>query len=315
MADVDVPTAVPIRRGSSSFALASALFDWQTRHRVWQLYAWCRHCDDVTDGQVLGRGAQPVRDPVSCVTELRRLSQQALIGDSSGGPPFGGLARVAAETRLPAHYIDDHLTGFEMDARGAPFETLDDTLRYCYHVAGVVGLMMAWIMGVRRRDTLLRGCDLGIAFQLTNIARDVGEDAMRGRIYLPLTWRRASGADVRPGEPLNTETCQALVPVVSRLLDEADRYYASAWHGVADLPRRSAWAVATARQVYADIGLEVRRRGAAAWEERIATPRRRKLWRLGQALWQSQGAVAAAGARLVPPRDGLWTPPDAALGH
>ncbi len=84
------------------------------------------------------------------------------MGTAPAGPAFAGLARVVAATGLPRRYVHDHLAGFEMDAAGRCYETLDDTLSYCYHVAGAVGLMMAWIMGVRDEDTLLRGCDLGI---------------------------------------------------------------------------------------------------------------------------------------------------------
>jgi phytoene synthase len=234
---------------------------------------------------------------------------RALGGDTSGGPVFEGLARVAAATRLPAAYVRDHLAGFEMDVAGRRYETLDDTLGYCYHVAGVVGLMMAWIMGIRDEPTLLRGCDLGLGFQLTNIARDVADDARHGRVYLPAAWLRQAEVAMVPGLPLAAETRVRVAPVVARLLAEADRYYASAWHGVAHLPWRSAWSVATARHVYADIGREVRRRGPAAWDDRVVTSSTRKVARLGQALAESLWAVSMNRHRQAPPREGLWTPP------
>ena len=297
-----------IRAGSTSFALASRLFDPVTRLRVWQLYAWCRHCDDVTDGQVLGHGQQPVAHRAARVDELRRLTMQALDGDVSGGPAFTGLARVVAETGLPATYLRDHLAGFDMDAAGRCYETLDDTLSYCYHVAGVVGLMMAWIMGIRDQATLLRGCDLGIGFQLTNIARDVNDDAVNHRVYLPAAWLNEAGAALTHGQPLDPLTAVALVPVATRLLDEADRYYASAWYGVGRLPLRSAWAVATARHVYADIGGEVRRRGPHAWERRASTGSGRKLLRVAQAVGETGWAMTIGRRLPVPARQGLWTP-------
>lgn len=297
-----------ISSGSTSFALASRLFDPLTRLRVWQLYAWCRHCDDVTDGQVLGHGQQAMGDRTGRVDELRRLSLRALDGDGGGGAAFAGLARVVAETGLPATYIRDHLAGFEMDAAGRSYETLDDTLSYCYHVAGVVGLMMAWIMGVRDQTTLLRGCDLGIGFQLTNIARDVNDDVVNQRVYLPASWLRAAGAALSPGQPIDRASVAAVVPVVARLLDEADRYYASAWHGVGRLPTRSAWAVATARHVYADIGGEVRRRGTHAWDQRVSTGKGRKLLRVTQAIGETAWAVTIGRRLPVPDRQGLWTP-------
>ena len=262
-----------IRAGSKSFALASRLFESATRPLVWDLYAWCRHCDDVTDGQVRGHGHAVVADRAARVAELRRLSDRALGGDGAAGPAFAGLARVVAATRLPGRYVHDHLAGFEMDAAERRYDTLDDTLSYCYHVAGVVGLMMAWIMGVRDQDTLLRGCDLGMGFQLTNIARDVNDDVVNGRIY-----------------------------------------YASAWYGVSALPWRSAWSVATARHVYADIGAVVRRRGASAWDTRAATGRGQKVGRVVQALGEAAWSVTRRHAVRLP-RQGLLTPASTAMGE
>jgi phytoene synthase len=300
--------AAVMHAGSKSFALASRLFDARTRRLVWDLYAWCRHLDDVTDGQELGHGRQVVTDRAARAAVLRQRSLDALAGETRGGPAFAGLARVAAATGLPAAYVQDHLAGFEMDAAGRHYDTLEDTLDYCYHVAGVVGLMMAWIMGVRDEPTLLRGCDLGLAFQLTNIARDVDDDVRAGRVYLPGTWLREAGVSLSPGAPLAADTRVRVAPVVARLLGEADRYYASAWHGLPHLPWRSAWSVATARHVYADIGHEVRRRGPAAWDERVVISNGRKLGRLGQALVESSWAVSMARHRTCPPRAGLWTP-------
>ena len=305
----DARVSGAIRAGSKSFAMASALFDPATRRRASQLYAWCRYCDDVTDGQVLGRGSLDGtlrREPAG---ELRRWSERALAGDTAIREPFAGLARVVVDTGLPAAYVREHLTAFELDATGWHPETLDDTLTYCYHAAGAVGLMMAWIMGIRDRDTLLRGCDLGLALQLTNIARDVGEDvAQHRRMYLPLVWLRERGLDIPLGSPMDERAKEAVVPLVARLLDEADRYYASAWYGIGRLPPRSAWAIAAARRVYRDIGHEVRRRGTRAWDARVATSRAQKLWRVAQALGDSMWALTAAPWGAAP-RVGLWTPP------
>ena len=119
-------------------------------------------------------------------------------------------------------------------------------------VAGVVGAMMASVMGVRDRPTMERAIDLGIAFQLTNISRDVMEDAADGRVYLPADWLEEEGAPLNPAEFPGAEP--ALYRVVKRLLDEADRYYESAGVGIARLPFRCAWAIAAARRVYRAIG-------------------------------------------------------------
>lgn len=303
-----------IRSGSKSFALASRLFDDRTRQLVWDLYAWCRHCDDVVDGQSLGHGPIGLEPQDTALAGLRRDTDRALAGSDALTAPFAGLARVVAATALPGAFLHQHLDGFAMDVAGRRYESLDDTFQYCYGVAGVVGLMMAWIMGVRDRQTLLRACDLGLGFQLTNIARDVGDDCQAGRVYLPGCWLREADVPLTPGAPLTASARHAVVPVVARLLDEADRYYVSAWFGIAHLPFRSAWAVATARHVYADIGAQVRRRGARAWDARVSTTTTRKVVRLACAATEASWLVTAGRRTSAPIREGLWLPPDAMLG-
>lgn len=192
-----------------------------------------------------------------------------------------------------------------MDVAGTRYESLEDCCRYCYHVAGVVGVMMAYVMGARGEDTLDRASDLGMAFQMTNIARDVIADAGARRVYLPAAWLRDAGVPVAEIDlPSHRE---AVAMVAARLLDEADRYYTSATAGIARLPLRSAWAIAAARRIYRDIGRLVRRRGAHAWDERLSTSRARK----ALLLLAAAGDVVRARARApaAPSRQGLWTRP------
>ena len=197
-----------------------------------------------------------------------------------------------------------------MDVDARTYPSLDDTLLYSYHVAGVVGVMMAHVMGVRERLVLQRAADLGIAFQLTNISRDVVEDAGAGRLYLPGEWLAEEG--VAEGQVAEEASRPALARVARRLLLEAERYYDSAHHGLAALPLRAAWAVATARGVYRDIGLEVLARGPRAWDRRVVVSRPRK------ALWGLRAGLSATLARTAgrlrehPPRENLWTKPDPA---
>ena len=290
-----------IRVGSRSFALASRLFPADMRHLVWALYAWCRYCDDVVDGQSAGHGAVARETPREVVSQLRaRTARAVALGQAwrAGHPadgegddePFAGLARVVAATDLPEAYITAHLDGFAMDVDHRGCATLDETLAYCHHVAGVVGLMMAWLMGVRDADTLASGRALGMAFQLTNIARDVMDDATGGRVYLPATWLREAG--VPPdAATLDAPTHRAgVVRVTHRVLDTAATYYDEAAHGINRLPFRCAWAVGTARYVYADIGHRVRRDGIRAWERRASTGAARKAWRVLHALLETTAA-------------------------
>lgn len=290
-----------IRVGSKSFAAAAKLFDRDTRRSVLMLYAWCRHCDDVVDGQALGHNTTAPADAAAQVERLRNQTLSAYAGEPQTDPAFAAFQDVALRHAISPHHAFDHLAGFAMDAADARYETIDDTLRYCYHVAGVVGLMMASIMGARDAAVLDRACDLGLAFQLTNIARDIVEDARVGRVYVPAGWLREAG--IPAADVAHDRHRAALARVAARLVDHAEPYYDSAMDGVAALPLRSAWAIATARRVYREIGIEVKRRGARAWDTRAGTSRATKLRLL------ALGGVDALASRFRKPGarpTGLW---------
>jgi len=298
--------------GSKSFAAAAKLFDKETRRGVLMLYAWCRHCDDVVDGQELGFNAAPraTHDAGAELAILQDQTRRAYAGEPMRDPAFAAFQEVALGQRIPPRFAYDHLAGFAMDVDGARYETIEDTLRYCYHVAGVVGLMMASIMGVEDDAVLDHACDLGLAFQLTNIARDIVEDAAVGRCYVPAAWLCEAG--IPPDEVGLPRHRAALAGVAARLVDHAEPYYDSALGGIAALPVRSAWAIASARNVYRQIGVVVKRRGTHAWDERAGTSKAAKL------LLLAKGGCEALFSRLKRPGKrpaGLWRRPGAAAGH
>jgi phytoene synthase len=305
-----------IEVGSKSFAAAARLFPPATRRSVLMLYAWCRHCDDVVDGQELGFAAAPsvVQGRHDATSELGRLydeTRRAYSGEPMRDPAFAAFQEVALGHAIAPRYAFDHLAGFAMDVGEARYDTIEDTLRYCYHVAGVVGLMMASIMGARDELVLDRACDLGLAFQLTNIARDIVDDAAIGRCYVPSDWLLDAG--IPPDHVALPRHRAALATVAARLVDYAEPYYASATVGIAALPLRSAWAIATARNVYRQIGIEVKRRGPQAWDARVGTSKATKLRLL------ALGGAQALASRLTPARamkasaqrrrNGLWLRP------
>jgi phytoene synthase len=258
-----------IERGSGSFAAAARLFDPKIRDDAYHLYAWCRHCDDEVDGQVMGHGAVGI-DPAQArlkLAELEDKTRRALAGEPMPDPAFAAFQRVARGRGLSPQHPLDLLEGFRMDVEPRPFRTLDDTLRYAYHVAGVVGVMMAEVMGVKDPLVLGRAADLGLAFQLTNISRDVLEDARGGRVYLPSDWLGGLGAE-GVADPANRE---AVFKATVRLLDAAEPYYVSARWGLFALGFRSAWAVAAALGIYRRIGSNVRAGGPAGMERRAST--------------------------------------------
>ncbi|MFL0586771.1 phytoene/squalene synthase family protein [Sphingomonas sp. ABOLG] len=293
-----------IARGSKSFALASNLFDPETRERAWLLYAWCRACDDIVDGQDHGHNATTVDDAEARVAIIAEKTTAALAGRSVGDMPFDALRVVAAETRLPARFAHDLVTGFRLDAEDWRPRSEDDLYRYCYHVAGTVGCMMAVIMGVDPADddTLDRACDLGLAFQLANIARDIEEDDRIGRCYLPDEW--LAEMDIPPGQHMKPPFRDRLVVLARRLADRAALHEASARVGAAKLPPRARWAVLAAAGIYGDIAREVAKRGAHAWDHRVTTSKGAKL------AWVAKAAVAVRRPVADTPRDRiLWTRP------
>ena len=307
MTDIDLTQASreTIQKGSSSFAAAAALFSAETRADAEMLYAWCRYCDDVIDGQELGHGmVAPGPDAGQARLEaLYAQTRAALAGEPTADPNFAAFQRVALRRHIPEAYAIQLIDGFAMDVAERRYETLEDTLDYCWHVAGVVGVMMALVMGVAPDDlpTLRRAQDLGLAFQLTNIARDVIEDAGNGRVYLPAQWLAEAGV---PAQGLAAPEHRAAVfAVTQRLLAVAEPYYASAVSGLAALPWRSAWAIAAARGVYRQIGVEVLKRGTHAWDERVSTSTATKAW---LALQGGVMAVASRG-RASPERPALWS--------
>ncbi|MBN8808769.1 MAG: phytoene/squalene synthase family protein [Sphingomonas sp.] len=296
-----------IARGSKSFAAASRLFGRRERERAWLLYAWCRACDDLADGQDHGHDLSVVSDPVERLARLRTLTDAALAGDVVGDPAFDALRIVAVETALPHRFAHDLIEGFRLDLEDWRPRSEDDLYRYCYHVAGVVGCMMAVAMGVDPRDeaTLDRACDLGLAFQLANIARDVEEDDRGGRCYLPEEW--LVEMDIPPGQHMKPPFRERLAVLVRRLTDRAAQFEASARHGTPALGLRSAWAVLAAAGIYGDIGRKVAAAGEHAWNRRVTTSSVEKLGWIARALGQ-----AARRRTLYPPRPrdaDLWERP------
>lgn len=300
-----------IQAGSKSFAAAAKIFNPETRASAYLLYAWCRHCDDVIDGQQLGydQGNTPNHDPTKELIKLRKQTNDALTGILTDDPIFSALQKVISKNNIPKTYPLALLDGFEMDVHRRSYQTIDDTLNYCYHVAGVVGVMMSIIMGAKDDATLDRACDLGLAFQLTNIARDVIEDAQNGRVYLPTDWLRSAGLNADPNLLLQESHREQLVIVVDRLLKEAEKYYDSSLSGLPKLGFRSAWAIATARIVYRKIGVELIKNGPKAWDGRVSTTKYQKFSALISGLGAAIYAHTIGPYRAPSSRYGLWTRP------
>jgi phytoene synthase len=262
-----------IKKGSKSFSLAAKLFDPETRDAAFFLYGWCRYCDDQIDDAGKTENQEELAKRVKA---LKENTTAAFSFAPQREPVFVALQYIVYRYGIPAHYAVELIEGMAMDARGTRYGTLKELLLYCYRVAGTVGLMMSHVMGLRDERALKHAADLGIAMQLTNIARDITEDAAMGRIYLPLSWLHE--AEIPPEDIALPEHREKLAMLTLRLLREAGRYYRSGDTGLWYLSFRSACAVAAARHVYAEIGSLLLRKGARAWDQRTYVTGPLKVW-------------------------------------
>lgn len=263
-----------LRTGSRTFHAASKLLPDAVRDPATALYAFCRLADDAVD-----HGTQPL----AALAELRERLELVYRSQPLPYPADRAFADVVEEHGIPYAMPSALLEGFEWDARGRRYDTLSELNEYATRVAGTVGAMMALLMGARTPELLARACDLGVAMQLTNIARDVGEDARAGRLYLPLEWLREAGID--PDAWLASPVHDArLAQVVQRLLASADALYARSGEGIAKLPLACRPAMHAARLMYAEIGREVERRGLDSVSQRAVVPGARKARLLASAI-------------------------------
>ncbi len=265
-ADIDT-CREKLANGSRTFLAASRLLPRRVREPAIALYAFCREADDIID---IGGATQGNLDLLTDrLDAVYRNAPHASATDRA----FSGIVH---QFDIPRTLPDALIEGFAWDAGGRRYETFADVLAYATRVAGSVGAMMALLMGARDKSQLARACDLGIAMQLSNIARDVGEDARAGRIYLPLAWMRDAGldperflADPRPSPEL--------AAIVERLLEAADSLYRRAARGIAALPVDCRAGIFAAAYLYGEIGNEVRRNGHNSITTRAIVPAKRKI--------------------------------------
>jgi len=269
-----------LRGGSRSFFAASLLLPRRVRQPATALYAFCRLADDMVDKTGRRDAIDELRERLHRVYAERPIEQ----------PPDRAFTAVVSRYAIPRQIPEALLEGLEWDIEGRQYPELSSLRAYAARVAGTVGVMMTLIMGQRDPDTLARACDLGVAMQLTNIARDVGEDARAGRLYLPAQWLHDAGID--PREWLRRPVFSAgLADVIRRLLAEAETLYQRAEPGVLKLPRACQLGIRSARRIYAGIGAEIERRDCDAVAGRAVVPAGRKLALMTRALVDGMSAA------------------------
>lgn len=280
------PTAeATLRYHGRSFHLASRVLPQRVRSRAARLYAFCRHVDDLAD---------ETQDRAQAERELQQLREDLIRRSprSSQSADFLALAATADVPIGPAVTLIDTVSA---ELHGRLVASEGELIDYAYGVAGTVGLMMCAVLEASAPQARAHAVDLGIAMQLTNIARDVGEDAGLGRIYLPASWLGfMPPAAIQAPDP---DQSAALRQATGRCLELAEHYYLSGLAGLRYLPTRSRYAIAVAAQVYRAIGTQVAAAAYRSWDRRAVVPVRSRLRLAAGALLQQAFKPPRASAQ------------------
>ncbi|MCM0036529.1 MAG: phytoene/squalene synthase family protein [Burkholderiaceae bacterium] len=248
-----------------SFYFASHLLAPKYRARAARLYAFCRYVDDVAD---------EASDPLLATQELDCIKSAIQSGHTDQACVMDMIA-LMQELAMPQAPVLSLIEGIQSDLNMQHIQDERHLLRYAYQVAGTVGLMMCEVLDVQPKQAWPFAIDLGIAMQLTNIARDVGQDARLGRIYLPATWLGSMTAQ----EILSPNAQQALSLQAStkRLLTLAKEYYQSGLSGVVYLPPAARYSIIVAAHVYGEIGQTIAQADYRSWDRRAIVSQPRKV--------------------------------------
>jgi phytoene synthase len=256
-----------MRDGSKSFFSASRILPSSIRDSAIALYAFCRLLDDMVDDQ-------NASDDV--IEQIEYRLDRIYSKNPLDIPADRALALVVERFLIPRNLLEALVEGFKWDRTGRQYQTIEELCDYAARVASTVGVMMTLIMGVRDRAVLERACELGLAMQLTNIARDVGEDARNQRLYLPRAWLKEENID--PDQWLkNPIFNEGMSRVNQKLIRYADDLYIRSAHGFSGLPRNCRSAIAAASLIYSEIGRQIERQGMDSITKRAVVSKKRKV--------------------------------------
>ena len=261
-----------MQRHGSTFHLAAKLLSNTDYDAAARLYAFCRHADDLADESADGSGLQTLQ-----------VIRHGLQFGTCAGPAGKDFAAMLAEYKIPRSVALAFIDALIQDHAPRRFETVSEVVRFSYGVASTVGVMLCHVFGVRSSAAMPFAIDLGIAMQITNISRDVLEDAERGRIYVPtqLAGKSLQAHKIVDGDPLDR---LAAWQGVRKLLALADTYYTSARRGMRYLPEQIRPAVLVAADVYRGIGDQILAEPNLYWSRRAVVPRHRKALLTSRAL-------------------------------
>ncbi|MEM7493511.1 MAG: phytoene/squalene synthase family protein [Pseudomonadota bacterium] len=265
LATTQVSSDEILRKNGRSFNFARMFLTKIQGQRAARLYAFCRYVDDLADEASDPRHAKLVLDQV----------KSQLAGKQAPSDRVADFLNLARETNIDLDVAVALIDGVASDLETVAFETVSDLLRYAYKVAGTVGLMMCSVLDVDDPRAAPFAIDLGVAMQLTNIARDIQEDAENGRRYVPGKW--LAGACANDIANPNPRLMLGLQAAAERLVQLAEIYYESAYDGLGFLPSRSRFAILIAARVYRQIGIKLKRQNFTVWRGRTVVSMAEKL--------------------------------------
>jgi phytoene synthase len=257
------------RQSGSSFTSSFRFLPAEKRRAMTVLYAFCREIDDVVD---------ECSDADVARTTLNWWRSE-LAATYSGRPTHPvclALVDIVKQFDLPQEHLLEIVDGMEMDLDQPRYADFKSLQLYCYRVASVVGLLSAEIFGYTDRETLKYAHDLGLAFQLTNIIRDVGEDARRNRIYLPMDEMQQFG--VTANDILNANETEAFHKLMAFQIERARRYYRQAFSHLPAADRKAQRAGLIMAEIYLAVLDEVERSGCHVLKERVSLTPGYKIW-------------------------------------
>jgi phytoene synthase len=265
-------------RSGSSFHYSFRLLDPPRRAAITALYAYCREVDDAVD---------EVADPDIARVKLAwwRTEVDAVFNGSPQHPVTTALVSVVRRYAITRDQLQTVIDGMQMDLETMRYVDFAALELYCHRVAGIVGLMSAEIFGYSDPKTLGYARDLGIAFQLTNIIRDVGEDARRGRIYLPQEDLARFG--VASADVLQARSSSEFAALMAFEVERARSWYDRALAQLPQADRRSQRAGLAMAAIYRTLLDEIARDGYQVLDRRIALTPLRKLWIASRAAWRA----------------------------
>lgn len=253
----------------SSFYYSFLFLPPARRQAIMALYAFCREVDDVVD---------ECNDPALAATKLVwwRMEVERIASKQATHPVGLALQAVSPEIEITAARLNEIIDGMEMDLQQTRYLDFTGLSLYCYRVASVVGLLAAGIFGYRDAQTEKYAHDLGMAFQLTNIIRDVGEDARRGRIYLPID--ELKQFNVPAADILNARYSDNFTALMQFQYQRAERYYQEALAHLPACDRKSQRPGLIMAAIYRTLLEEIRAENFQVLHQRISLPPTRKLW-------------------------------------